>query len=127
MCLGLPLQVQSVPSRGAALCGLADDDQQTRLVDTSLLEHPPRSGDWLLVHVNIAIRAVDAREAKQISDALLAVSRAAAGEPFEHLLADLINREPRLPAHLRPPVPTVHDSDHTVPWDEAPRHNKAVT
>ncbi len=76
----------------------ADD---RRPVETSLLEQPPQPGDWLLVHVNVAIRALDAGEAGQISDALLAVTRAAAGESFEHLLADLIDREPQLPAHLR--------------------------
>jgi hydrogenase expression/formation protein HypC len=53
------------------------------------------------VHVNVAIRALDALEARQIADALLAVTAAASGQPFEHLLADLIEREPELPAHLR--------------------------
>jgi hydrogenase expression/formation protein HypC len=44
---------------------------------------------------------LDALEARQIADALLAVTAAASGQPFEHLLADLIEREPELPAHLR--------------------------
>ena len=46
-------------------------------------------------------RRLDALEAQQIGDALRAVAAAAAGEPFEHLLADLIDREPKLPPHLR--------------------------
>lgn len=121
MCLGIPLQVQSVPSWGIALCGAAGDDG--RPVETSLLEQPPQPGDWLLVHVNVAIRALDTGEAGQISDALLAVTRAATGDSFEYLLADLIDREPQLPAHLRPAAQVAPDNGQTVlrdevPWDE---------
>lgn len=99
MCLGVPLQVRSVLASGAALCGTAGE--RPRAVDTSLLDNLPGVGDWLLVHVNIAVRALSGPEARQIGDALQAVSAAASGQPFEHLLADLIEREPQLPAHLR--------------------------
>jgi hydrogenase expression/formation protein HypC len=123
MCLGVPLQVQSVPSWGVALCGPAENGGDQRWVETSLLEQAPRPGDWLLVHVNIAIRAIEALEAGQISDALLAVTRAATGDSFEYLLADLIDREPQLPAHLRPAAQVAPDNGQTVlrdevPWDE---------
>ena len=118
MCLGIPLQVQSVSSWGIALCGAADASDDQRSVETSLLEQPPQPGDWLLVHVNVAIRALDAGEADRISDALLAVTRAAAGETFEHLLADLIDREPQLPAHLRQELEKMENEDLTVPDDE---------
>lgn len=120
MCLGVPLQVQSVPSWGVALCGPAENGGDQRWVETSLLEQAPRPGDWLLVHVNIAIRAIEALEAGQISNALLAVTRAATGDPFEYLLADLIDREPQLPAHLRPAVQAAPDNDQTVLRDEVP-------
>lgn len=120
MCLGIPLKVQSVPSWGVALCGPTENGGDQRRVETSLLEHAPRPGDWLLVHVNIAIRAIEALEAGQISDALLAVSRAATGDSFEHLLADLIDREPQLPAHLRPAVPGAPDNDQPVLLEEVP-------
>jgi len=118
MCVGVPLLVQSVPSWGVALCGPTENSGDQRRVETSLLEQSPRPGDWLLVHVNIAIRAIEALEARQISDALLAVSRAATGDSFEHLLADLIDREPQLPAHLRPAVPAAPDDDQTVLLNE---------
>lgn len=101
MCLGVPMQVQSVPSWGIALCCANADGSEPQRIETSLLLQAPRVGDWLLVHVNIALRALEAVEARQISDAVLAVSRAAAGESFEHLLADLIDREPQLPPHLQ--------------------------
>jgi hydrogenase expression/formation protein HypC len=101
MCLGIPMQVQSVPSWGIALCSTNAGKTASEKIETSLLLQVPKVGDWLLVHVNIALRALDAGEAQQITDAVLAVNRAAAGESFEHLLADLIDREPQLPPHLQ--------------------------
>ncbi len=106
MCLGIPLQLQTFQAPGLALCAAADQPGELRAVDTSLLDSTPVPGDWLLVHVNIAIRALAPDEAGQITNALLAVTAAAAGEPFEHLLADLIDREPTLPPHLASPMHT---------------------
>lgn len=97
MCLGVPLQVATV-APGVAVCG---EGPQERRVSTLLLDAPPAVGDWLLVHIETAIRVIDAEEAALIRDALLAVSAAAEGAPFEHLLSDLIDREPELPPHLR--------------------------
>lgn len=97
MCLGVPLQVRAVLP-GVALC---DDGTAERRVSTALLDAPPVAGDWLLVHVDAAIRAISADEARLVRDALRGVAAAANGEPFEHLFADLIEREPELPPHLR--------------------------
>ena len=58
-------------------------------------------GDHVLVYLGSAVRSLDADEAGKIADALDAIARAARGESFEHLLDDLIDREPELPAHLR--------------------------
>lgn len=57
-------------------------------------------GAFVLVHVNTAVRFLDEEEARQIDDATEAVRLAERGEDFSHLLADLIDREPVLPAHL---------------------------
>lgn len=112
MCIGVPLQVQSVLSSGAALCrGRSEKTGAAgRPVDTVLLETAVMPGDWLLVHVDVAIRTLEASEARAIADALEAVAAAAAGEPWEHLLADLIDREPQLPEHLR--ADTAGAADH---------------
>ena len=59
-------------------------------------------GTQVLVHVDSAVRVLDADEARQIDDALDGVAAALAGQPFEHLFADLIDREPALPDFLRP-------------------------
>ena len=111
MCLGLPLQVRSLLPSGAALCAGDGSGTALRAVDTSLLDGAPAEGDWLLVHVNIAVRGLDALEARQIADALLAVEAAAAGQPFELLLQDLIEREPELPPHLRAAPQALQDKE----------------
>ena len=96
MCMGVPMQVVEA-GHGWALC---DCRSERRRVDTLLLDEV-KPGDWLLVHIDSAVRVIDAEEAQMAGDALLAIQQAAAGLPYEHLLADLINREPQLPPHLR--------------------------
>jgi hydrogenase expression/formation protein HypC len=97
VCIGVPMQVVQ-SGHGWADCR---DGDGLRRVDTLLLDDVA-PGQWVLVHVASAVRAIEESEAVAIRGALLAVERAAAGLPFEHLLADLIDREPQLPPHLRP-------------------------
>lgn len=97
MCMGIPMQVV-VAGQGWADCR---DGDELRRIDTLLLD-TPKPGDWVLVHVASAISSLRPEDARAIRDALLAVQCAAAGQPFEHLFADLIEREPQLPPHLRP-------------------------
>lgn len=101
MCVGVPMLVTDILPSGAAHCLPYGEPGVAHTVEASLLDTPPAVNDWLLVHVDVAIRALEPTEAQQIGDALRAVEAAAAGQPFEHLLADLIEREPELPPHLR--------------------------
>ena len=101
MCMGIPLQVKSLGTDGLASCVDAKDTHYALPVQTALLDTPPKPGDWLLTHIDTAIRPLDADEARLIADALEAVDRAARGEDFEYLLGDLLDREPQLPPHLR--------------------------
>jgi hydrogenase expression/formation protein HypC len=98
------MQVHAIVQGDLAACLDARGRPCAQPVQTALLDSPPAPGDWLLVHVDTAIRVLDAMEARHIADALEAVDRAARGEAFEHLIADLIDREPQLPEHLRVPV-----------------------
>ncbi len=111
MCIGVPLQVLHTLPSGAAMCADPGEPATARPVETLLLDTAPAPGDWLLVHVDMAIRPISALEAGRIGDALRAVTAAAAGAPFEHLLADLIDREPQLPPHLRAAQPAEVDND----------------
>ncbi len=53
------------------------------------------------MHQDTAVRVLDEEEVPLIENALRAADLAARGEAFEHLLADLIDRTPELPPHLR--------------------------
>ena len=97
MCIGIPMTVLE----GDGHTALCDRRGEVRRVSMLLLGAVP-AGTPVLVHVDSAVRVLDAEEARQIGDALDGVAAALAGQPFEHLFADLIDREPQLPAFLRP-------------------------
>lgn len=101
MCVGIPLRVESLGQDGLANCVDANDMHYALPVQTALLDRLPEPGDWVLTHIDTAIRPIEADEARLIADALNAVDLAARGEAFEHLLGDLLDREPQLPPHLR--------------------------
>jgi hydrogenase expression/formation protein HypC len=105
MCVGTPLQVREFAQGDLAHCVDHAGRPYALPVQTALLEQRPAPGDWLLVHIDTAVQPLDADEALQVARALEAVSRAARGEDFEHLIADLIDREPELPPHLRAEAP----------------------
>lgn len=96
MCIGIPMQVIDTEF-GTARCSV--DGRVERINILLIGEVEP--GSYVLVHAGHALRTLEAEEAQLISDALRAVHSAASGAPFEHLIADLIHREPELPAHLR--------------------------
>lgn len=96
MCVGLPMTV--ISSDG--LTALCERRAERRRVSTALIGEVA-VGDQLLVFIDNAVRRLDPDEARRIDDALDGLAAAMEGRPFEHLFADLIDREPELPAHLR--------------------------
>jgi len=96
MCLGVPMTIIET-NDVSALC---ERRGERRLVSVLLLDRPP-VGAQVLVFIDNAIRLLDAVEARQIDDAIDGLAAACNGEDFDHLFADLINREPELPEHLR--------------------------
>lgn len=97
MCLGIPMVVVESDSF-SALCEGRDGAQRRC---SSLLTGELSPGTHVLIHIDAIVRVLDAEEAGQIADALAGLAAAMDGDPFEHLFADLINREPELPEHLR--------------------------
>ena len=97
MCIGLPMQV--VEQRGeSALCLYRGEKT---LVDMMLVGEQP-VGTWLLVFLYAAREVISEQKARQIADALEAMRLAMQGETqFDHLFADLIDREPQLPEFLK--------------------------
>jgi hydrogenase expression/formation protein HypC len=96
MCLGIPMVVVE----GDDMTALVDRRGEARRVSMMLVgEQAP--GTIVLVHIDSAVRVLDAAEAKLIDDGLEGVAAALAGQDFEHLFADLVDREPQLPEFLR--------------------------
>ena len=96
MCLGLPMTVID----GDDFSALCEWHGEQRRVSTLLVGQQP-VGVRLLVHIDSAVRVLDDEEAEAIDRALNGLAAAAEGQAFEHLFADLIDREPELPEHLR--------------------------
>lgn len=100
MCLGLPMTVID----GDDFSAVCERHGERRRVST-LLVGRQAAGARLLVHLDSAMRVLDADEAEAIDRALDGLAAASEGRAFEHLFADLIDREPELPEHLRTKQP----------------------
>ena len=96
MCVGVPMRIVE----GDEVSALCVRDEDSRRV-SMLLIGAQEPGTQVLVHIDTAIRALDAHEARLIDDALRGLDAALRGESFDRLFADLIDREPQLPEHLR--------------------------
>ena len=97
MCVGIPMQV--IECQGfVALCRGRDGE---RRLDLALVgEQPP--GTWLLSFIDAAREVIDAETAARIDAALDGLEAVMAGATdIAHHFADLIDRTPELPPHLR--------------------------
>ncbi|TBW40030.1 HypC/HybG/HupF family hydrogenase formation chaperone [Siculibacillus lacustris] len=100
MCLGIPMVVEEGDDMSAS-CRRRDE---VRRVSTMLIGAQP-PGTRVLVHIDTAVRVLEAEEADRIDDALDGLAAALDGRAFDHLFADLVDREPELPEFLRGQVP----------------------
>lgn len=116
MCLGLPMRVVEVDGL-SALCEGAGRRERVMLALTGSVE----PGAHVLVYLGSAVRVLSEEEASRIAMALEAVQAAAEGRDFDHLIQDLIDREPELPAHLRPEGAPVEE-DNDAPPSGIPQH-----
>ncbi len=96
MCIGTPVQIlEATPWRATALG--TDGVRHLSLTLTGPLE----PGTWVLAQGELAIREITPDDAELIEAALDACLKAETGGDWEAGFADLINREPQLPPHLR--------------------------
>jgi hydrogenase expression/formation protein HypC len=76
---------------------------QRERIDLALVGEQP-VGTWILAYQGTAVRTLAPDEAAHTSAALDALSAVLAGEGnVDAYFADLLDREPTLPAHLVPP------------------------
>lgn len=101
MCLAIPLQVIRMEGT-TALCQGRNGIER---MDT-MLTGPLESGQWILGFLGAAREVIDAARAAQVEDALIALESILHGNGSNEALiqagfADLVDREPQLPAFLR--------------------------
>jgi hydrogenase expression/formation protein HypC len=108
MCIGIPMQVVERDADGDfAECVVETADVMRERLDMRLIG-AQAEGTWVLAFNSAARRVLDADEAARIRDALAALRGALDGSldagsgAFDALFADLVDREPALPEHLRP-------------------------
>lgn len=102
MCIGVPMQVIRSDADGSfAVC--ESHGRQQRLDMLLVGAQPP--GTWVLEFHGVARRVLSADEAQQTLDALAALDAVLHGPAdraaIDALFADLVTREPQLPAHLK--------------------------
>ncbi|HET7525946.1 MAG TPA: HypC/HybG/HupF family hydrogenase formation chaperone [Burkholderiaceae bacterium] len=98
MCIGVPLRVDDEAGGRFAWC--ADDDGARERVDMVLVGAQP-VGTWVLAFHGAARQVLSDTEAAQMRAARAALAAALAGNDVDAYFADLVAREPELPAHLR--------------------------
>jgi hydrogenase expression/formation protein HypC len=97
MCIGVPMQLRS-GADGRAVC---EGRGKRETLDLMLVGDQP-VGTWLLAFRGAAVRVLSADEARQTNGALDALEAALAGDgDIDVHFADLVDREPVLPEHLR--------------------------
>ena len=96
MCVGIPMQIART-DEGVALC---ESRGRRERIDLALVGLQP-PGTWVLTYQGSAVRTLTPTEAAQTTAALDALAAVLAGEAnVDAYFADLVEREPTLPAHL---------------------------
>jgi hydrogenase expression/formation protein HypC len=98
MCIGAPLRVASCDG-DFAWCEAGEVRER---LDMRLVGEQP-VGTWVLAFLGSARQVMTAIEAEQSLDARAALASVLSGDGrLDDYFADLVGREPTLPAHLRP-------------------------
>ncbi|HEX6018203.1 MAG TPA: HypC/HybG/HupF family hydrogenase formation chaperone [Burkholderiaceae bacterium] len=101
MCIGVPLCVTDAALAGGRLAWCSGDDGTREQVDMALVDAQP-AGTWVLVFRGAARQVLSEVEAARVRAARAALAAALAGVgDLDAFFADLVGREPELPAHLR--------------------------
>ena len=97
MCIGVPMQLLS-RGTGRVLC---EGRGQRETLDLMLVGDQP-IGTWVLAFRGAALRVLSPDEARQTNGALDALEAVLAGDSdVDAHFADLVDREPALPDHLK--------------------------
>lgn len=99
MCIGIPMQLLA-QGDGRVLC---EGRGQRETLDLMLVGEQT-GGTWVLAFRGVAMRVMTAVEARETNAALDALEAVLAGASnVDAHFADLVDREPTLPEHLKEP------------------------
>jgi hydrogenase expression/formation protein HypC len=102
MCIGMPMQVVE-PDGSFAWC---EADHERERLDMMLVGDQP-AGTWVLAFHGAARQVLSEHEAAQARAGRQALAAVLRGDGrVDEFFADLVGREPELPAHLRPAAST---------------------
>jgi len=97
MCIGIPMRIVGADT-GAAVC---ESRGRRERIDLALVGEQPL-GAWILAYHGSAVRTMTPDEAARTAAALDALAAVLAGEgDVDAYFADLVDREPALPPHLK--------------------------
>jgi hydrogenase expression/formation protein HypC len=100
MCIGVPMQLVADATSRATCVGRG----QREALDLMLVGPQP-AGTWVLAFRGAAMRVMTADDARQTDAALDALQGVLAGDGnVDAHFADLVDREPVLPDHLKGPA-----------------------
>lgn len=80
MCLAIPAQIVELESPEMARVRIGESSTYLS-ASIMLLEHPPKVGDYVIVHAGFALHALTDEEARENLAALREVAEAAFGQP----------------------------------------------
>lgn len=108
MCIGVPMQIESGDALVATAVAEAGDGTAARETLDMMIVGAQPPGTWVLAFHGAARRLLDPSEALQMRDALAALQivldadhSAPSAASIDALFADLVDRTPQLPEHLR--------------------------
>ncbi len=97
MCIGTPMRIVTAEA-GVAVC---EGRGRRERIDLALVG-AQAVGSWILAYQGSAVRTLSPEEARQTTAALDALDAVLAGHAnVDAYFADLVEREPMLPPHLR--------------------------
>jgi len=108
MCIGVPMRIESGDGIVAVAVSEGADGTVGHETLDMMIVGPQPPGTWVLAFHGAARRVLEPLEARQINDALAALAIALdadaadqQGQALDALFADLVDRTPQLPEHLR--------------------------
>jgi hydrogenase assembly chaperone HypC/HupF len=75
MCLGIPGRIVQLVDEYDGQLALVDVQGARRKVNLGILESPPATGDWILIHMGFAMEVIDEAQAEQALTGLETMGR----------------------------------------------------